>query len=114
MSSNGKLGSQWLEILLMIAFFLAPLFPPAVALWVHDRSSPGLRIPLIFAGLYALSELSAFAYVWYCFSAGYQDWIMANIVPQGIAFLAIPISWVAFIFSFRNAPKGESHPEADS
>lgn len=108
----------------LISIYLAPLAPLPLAIWIHGRKWKAIRSPIYFSVVYILLLFLGFYYVWYSYTRGYRDWIMANIVPQGTAFLSIPISWVVFFATIRDesssaaesresaepATEGEPHP----
>jgi hypothetical protein len=86
----------------LLSIYLAPLAPLPIAIWIHGRKWKSIRIVLYFSAVYILILCLGLYYVWYSYTRGYQDWIMANIVPQGTAILSIPISWVAFFATLRD------------
>lgn len=91
-------------MIFLISLYIAPLLPLPIAMLVHGGSNwRGWRIPLIFSLSYMVLLASGFFFVWYCYVAGYEDWIIANIVPQVTGFLGFPASWIAFIWSLRDS-----------
>jgi hypothetical protein len=95
-------------MLFLLLLYVAPLVPLPLAIWLHGRKWESVRAPVYFSVAYILLLCLGFYYVWYSYSRGYQDWIMANIVPQGTAFLGIPISWIVFFASLRDRNPSDS------
>ncbi len=87
--------------------YLSPLAALSFALFAHGRDWAGLRLPVYFSLGYLILQGFSFGFVWYCFSQGYQDWIVANLIPQGLAYLSLPASWVVFIMSFSQTSSEE-------
>src|SRR5689334_14044929 len=97
-----------MEVFYILLFFAAPLVPLPLAIWVHERKWAGIRGPVYFSIAYVLLQGVAYYYVYYCFSRGYQDAMISLIVPYGFAAFALPVSWLAFVFSFPDKPRPSS------
>jgi hypothetical protein len=87
-------------VFLIVLFYLSPLAAIGIVGLFFGWKSKQMRRPYIFATCYLVLQAFAFGFVWYCYRQGYQDSVMANIVPQGFAFLGLLASWIAFIFFF--------------
>lgn len=101
-----------MEAFFILLFFVAPLIPLPIALWVHGCKWDSVRWPARFSIIYALLQGLAYYYCYCCFSRGYEDALYSLIVPWGIAFLALPTSWLFFLFSFPDRKRPETTPQA--
>lgn len=94
-----------MEAFYILLFIAAPLIPLPIAVWAHRGNWAAMRWPVYFSIAYVLVQAMAHYYVYYCFSRGYQDALISLIVPYGFAALALPVSWLVFIFSFPDKPR---------
>ncbi len=94
-----------------LLFYVAPLIPLPIALWVHGRKWSDLRWVVRFSVGYVVLQALAFYFVYYCFSRGYQDAIMSLMFPQAFAFFGLPVSWIVFICSFAARERSVKEPQ---
>jgi hypothetical protein len=86
---------MWLLIL-----FAAPLLPLPVAHVLKLAGSPSFRSLKIFSAAYLVLQILANAYLWYCYLAGYRDWMVGLLFPYLLAYLGIPIGATLLLIVF--------------